>query len=347
MKSKAIVPLAIGLIVGIFAVHRGLNYIKSVKGAAKPVSTVAVVTATMEIPQGVAVSENMVSVTQVPKSLAPARHFSEVGEVVDRVSCMMVPKDMPVMPTMLAPKGTAPGLGSKIPDGMRAVAVRVDEWSAVGGWLKPGVHVDVAAVFSVKSGRSNKTVSKIILQNIEVAAVGGTMGRDPQDTGQTIARSVTLIVKPKDVAKLHLASSKGKIQLAMRNSLDEDSERAATSDEDQLFGEGGTAGKNQQNWSSAIGGFLKQAFGLDRSQEPVQLAEAPRRCTVDLINGARHERRVYIGRDSMEQVGMDGTNQSLLNAQARPYARRASGRPAASTDGGGAEFDGGAMSQGE
>ena len=194
MSGKAIIPLAIGLIVGIFAVSRGLNYIQSVKGSATSVETVPIVTAKAEILQGVSISENLVAIKQVPKGLAPTRRFGDTQEVLDRVTCMMVPKDMPILPTMLSPKGTLPGLGAKIPDGMRAVAVKVDEWSGVGGWLKPGVHVDVAAVLSVKDGGKSKTISKIILQNIEVAAVGSMMGRDPQDTGAKVSRSVTLIV---------------------------------------------------------------------------------------------------------------------------------------------------------
>lgn len=319
MNTKAIVPLAIGLIVGIFAVSRGLNYIKSVKGSA--VSTVPVVTAKTEIPQGVPINEGMVDIKQVSKDLAPARHFAQSEKVIDRVTAMVIPQDMPIMPTMLAPAGTVPGLGAKIPDGMRAVAVRVDEWSAVGGWIKPGVRVDVCAVFAVKDGRKTKSISKIILQNIEVAAVGGTMGSNPQETGANVSRSVTLIVTPKDVSKIHLASAKGKITLAMRSSLDEQQAKVGAEDEDDLFNEGKATSGNK-GLGAVFANMFKSMMGNEERAQ-VQVAEAPSRCTVDLINGARYERRVYLHANSMEQVGDEGTQHALLTSAAKPYARQA------------------------
>ncbi len=319
MKSKAIIPLAIGLTVGIFAVSRVLKHIKSVQGTTGTVQTTQIVTAKADIPQGMPINETMVTIQEVPEDLAPSQHFSDVQEVQERVTAMMIPRDMPILPTMLAPKGTAPGLGAKIPDGMRAVAVRVDEWSAVGGWLKPGVHVDVAAVFSVKSGRQGKTISKIILQNIEVAAVGATMGQNPQDTGPNVSRSVTLIVKPKDVAKIHLASSKGKIRLAMRGSLDKQSKVLAAQDEDELFGDG--TGDNKNGWKASISGFFERMFGAGEP-EPVQVAQAPKRYTVDLINGGRRVRKVFRGPDSMEEIGFEGSTGAMFAGQASPYQRR-------------------------
>lgn len=320
MKSKAIIPLAIGLTVGIFAVSRVLNHIKSVQGTTGTVQTAKIVTAKADIPQGTPVNESMLTIQEVPEGLAPSQHFSDVQEVQERVTAMMIPRDMPILPTMLAPKGTAPGLGSKIPDGMRAVAVRVDEWSAVGGWLKPGVHVDVAAVFSVKSGRQGKTISKIILQNIEVAAVGATMGQNPQDTGANVSRSITLIVKPKDVAKIHLASSKGKIRLAMRGSMDKQSKVLAAQGEDELFGDGMGADK-KDGWKASISGFFERMFG-EGEPESVQVAQAPKRYTVDLINGGRRVRKVFRGRDSMEEVGFEGSTGAMFAGQAAPYKRR-------------------------
>ena len=339
MKGKAIIPLAIGLILGIFAISRGLSYVKSVKGNATRVQTVSVVTAQMEIPQGVRVTENMVTVKQVPKDLCPARTFSGGAEVLERVTCMIIPKDMPVLPTMLSPKGTTPGLNAVIPQGMRAVAVRVDEWTAVGGWLKPGVRVDVAVVLSVKRQSSRgktQTISKTFLQNIEVAAVGATMGQNPQDTGPNVSRSVTLIVKPEDVAKIHLASSKGKINIAMRNALDAQTENLAAGNEDELLSPQSAQGKAKKQWLSATGGFFKSLFGSDESEQVVLADAELERCKVDLINGSRRERRVYLSGSSMEQVAdVQGTTESIATGRVQPYAARTPRRVAWASHGGG------------
>jgi len=310
MKGKAIIPLAIGLAVGIVAIKLFVDIVKRAKGSTAQTTMVSVVTAKTEIGSGILITNNMLTTKQIPAALAPAQKFSKPEEIQERVTSMMIPKEMPILASMLAPKGTAPGLGAKIPDGMRAVAVKVDEWVGVGGWLKPGVRVDVAAVFSMNQQGRSQTISKIILQNIEVAAIGGEKGQSPQDTGPTVARSVTLLVKPADVGKIHLASEKGKIRLAMRNSIDGQSQSIDSNSEDELLG------------------IAKQPTTEPKAEEPkevepepVRVAVAPslRPWHVDVVNGKARERKVYRNPDSMEDAtDEDSSSMGEVQAEDRP-----------------------------
>jgi len=312
MKGKAIIPLAIGLAVGVVAIKLFVDIVKRAKGSTPAAATVPIVTAAAEIPQGVSITKNMLTVKQIPQSLAPSQQFAKPEDVIDRVTSMMIPKDMPVLGTMLAPKGTAPGLVARIPEGMRAVAVKVDEWVGVGGWLKPGVRVDVAAVFTVGSGGKSETISKIILQNIEVIAVGGEKGQTPQDTGPMVARSVTLLVKTTDVGKLHLASEKGKIRLAMRNSLDEKDQEIAADSEKALYGLG-----NSPVSQPAV-------ETVEPEPEPVQVAQV-HPWYLDLSNGKKRERLVFRDKDSMEEFRDD--EGGMRNDAANMPARKTAGQP--------------------
>jgi pilus assembly protein CpaB len=227
----------------------------------------------------------------------------------------MIPKEMPVLASMLAPKDTSPDLGSRIPEHMRAVAMKVDEWVGVDGWLKPGVHVDVAAVFTASSDGKNQTISRIILQNIEVVAVGGEKGQNPQDTGPLIARSVTLLVKPEEVGKLHLASEKGKIRLAMRNSMDAAAEDLTTHNESALYGEQKPA-EPEPVASQPV-----------QPEPVVQVAAGPEPLPpvrVDVVNGKQKERKVFRNADSMEEPEEDGDRPS--NDAPKPAVRKAPAR---------------------
>jgi len=78
------------------------------------------------------------------------------------------------------------------------MAVKVDEFTAVGGWLKPGDKVDVVATFNVKRSKSGptETVTRTILRDITVRAVGSEK-QASGDNQAVIARSVTLLVKPR------------------------------------------------------------------------------------------------------------------------------------------------------
>src|SRR5579859_1113454 len=49
----------------------------------------------------------------------------------------------PIIDSRLAAKGAGGGLAATIPQGMRAVAVRVNEVVGVSGFVSPGMHVDV------------------------------------------------------------------------------------------------------------------------------------------------------------------------------------------------------------
>lgn len=220
MKSRAIIPLVVGLAVGVLAIKLFADVLKKAKGS-QVSETVQVVCAKTDIGSTIEIKDTMLELKAVPKSLVPTQSFFQTKEVVGRVAGVAIPKGGPIVASGLAPKGTAAGMAVRIPDGYRAVAVKVDEWAGVAGWIKPGSHVDVVAVMNGASGSSrDETISKVILENVEVLAVGQDLGGAAADANATLPKSVTVLVKPDDVPKLHLASTKGQVRLAMRNSRD-------------------------------------------------------------------------------------------------------------------------------
>jgi len=106
-----------------------------------------------------------------------------------------------------------------IPEGYRAMSVKVNEASAVAGFLQPGTHVDVFAGEGGRRGVSSK--SRLILSDIEVGAVGQSLNEVGTD-GKTVkvSKSVTLFLKPEQVPALHAAASREQIQLTMRGDGD-------------------------------------------------------------------------------------------------------------------------------
>ncbi|HOJ54827.1 MAG TPA: Flp pilus assembly protein CpaB [Phycisphaerae bacterium] len=251
MKSRAIIPLTIGLLIGVFAIKYFVNVVKKAKGATTT-ETVQVVYANTDIAPTVEIKETMLEVKNLPRAVAPKLYFQDVKEVTGRVAGLAIPAGLPVVPSLLAPKGTPPGLSVRIKDGFRAVAVQVDESAGVAGWVKPGSRVDVVAVMSARGSSGTETISKVILQNIEVLAVGqdgGTKG----DTGAALAKSVTLAVTPDEMPKLHLAATKGKIRLAMRSQADDSQQQVAQTTDNDLLG---LPGQNKPAPSKFLAGML-------------------------------------------------------------------------------------------
>ena len=132
---------------------------------------------------------------------------------------MSVVKNEPILPAKLASKEAGAGLPPIIPQGKRALSVRVNEVIGVAGYVLPGTHVDVIATAN-PSSRSEDITTKVVLSNVEVLAAGTRLEQDTPDGKPMQVTVVTLLVTPDESERLTLASTEGKIQLALRNPLD-------------------------------------------------------------------------------------------------------------------------------
>jgi pilus assembly protein CpaB len=126
----------------------------------------------------------------------------------------------PLLPAKLASKEAGAGLPPVIPEGMRAVSVRVNEVIGVAGYVLPGTHVDVIATAS-PTQQAIDTTSKVVLANVLVLTAGTRIEQDQKDGKPIQVTVVTMAVTPEQAELLALASTEGKIQLALRNPLDQ------------------------------------------------------------------------------------------------------------------------------
>ena len=99
------------------------------------------------------------------------------------------------------------------------MSVRVNEVIGVAGYVLPGTRVDVVATVNPTDQRTDVT-SKVILTNVQVLAAGTKIERDVENNRPMPVTVVTLLVNPEEAERLTLASTEGKIQLALRNPLD-------------------------------------------------------------------------------------------------------------------------------
>ncbi|MCB9850838.1 MAG: Flp pilus assembly protein CpaB [Phycisphaerales bacterium] len=234
MKSKALIPLVIGVVVGIIAIKYTMDAVSAAKGAPASSEMVSVVMAQKDIPATVGITPDMIVVAQTPRTpLLPQELFTDIKQLEDRVALKSIPRGSPVLPSMIAPKGTLPGLTVRVKEGFRAVAVKIDEGSGVGYLVHPGDWVDVMAVMEIRKFGKVKTESKLILERVQVAAVGQMLNENQEESANRNVQTVTLLVRVDDVAKLHLAQTRGKVTLAMRGS--DDMTTTLEEDDDEEF----------------------------------------------------------------------------------------------------------------
>jgi len=178
-----------------------------------------VVIAIKKIPLGTRIERSQLQKVAWPQSVPLEGAYNDPEALVGRGVIVPIAASEPIMESKLAPENGGAGLAWAIPEGLRAVAVKVDEVIGVAGFVQPGTRVDVILTGSLERTRGSDT-SKVILENVQVLSAGSQTDQGEDGSGFDVT-VVTLLVAPQDAQKLALAATDGRIQLALRNPLDQ------------------------------------------------------------------------------------------------------------------------------
>ena len=289
MRNKRFFIVLTGaLLFGLLAAISVTRYLSSAQAYSKNLNRVAV--AKVAIPLGTKIIAEQLMVVQFPPESTPDGAFDSVEKLAGRVAVMNIAPREPVTEARLAPEGTAGGLSAVIPEGYRAMTVKVDDVVGISGFVMPGTLVDVVVVIdpAEKAGMQDP-ISKIVLQNIKVLANGQNIDKPADQREANSVKAVTLLVTPEQAEKLALASSEGKLQLVMRNSIDQGDEQTNGINKRALLG-----GERAQPVPEAGALKSEQAAPLPKAR-PVRTepklatapAPAPPRASVEMIEGAK------------------------------------------------------------
>jgi pilus assembly protein CpaB len=195
------------------------DYLQNVPVKTVTVPTRKVVVANANLSLGRQLRREDLAEIDWPKSAVPEGAFETRDAIVDRGLIVSVVKNEAILPSKLASKEAGSGLPPIIPPGKRALSVRVNEVIGVAGYVLPGTRVDVVATANPTT-RTEDITTKVVLQNVEVLAAGTRLEQDTPDGKPMQVTVVTLLVTPEESERLTLASTEGKIQLALRNPMD-------------------------------------------------------------------------------------------------------------------------------
>jgi pilus assembly protein CpaB len=210
--ARAMTFTVIALVAGVAVAAILKSYVDRHLSSGPPVTNV--VAATMDLPQATTLLAEHLTVVQWPTGARPEGTFADPKDLVGRVLLSKVVKNEPVLSTKLASREAGSGMASLLPENMRAAAVRVDDVVGVAGFIHPDDHVDVIVTMHAEKG---ETVSRVILQNVRVLAVGQQLGIDEQKRNQAMPVTVaTLLVSTEESEMLALASAQGRLLLTLR-----------------------------------------------------------------------------------------------------------------------------------
>lgn len=219
-KKKIVLLLILTLVSGSVAGYSVLQYLEDRPTpvfAQSRISAQSVVVAARDLDVGTTVGSEDVRLVDWPGEAVPNGYARSVDEVLGRGVITEVATNEPLISSKLADADAGGGLPIVIPPGMRAVSVKVDEVIGVAGFVVPGTRVDV--VLTMTPQNSDDTMSRVILENIRALAAGQEIQQDEDGEPMTVT-VVTVLVTPEQAEKLILAANQGRIQMALRNTLD-------------------------------------------------------------------------------------------------------------------------------
>ena len=138
----------------------------------------------------------------------------------------------------------------------------------------PGDRIDVMVFLQKNPTKGiDVTVTRTILQNIQVFAINDKfrLEKGEAEEGTIQAKTVSLLVTPKDAQLLHLASELGEIRLSLRSPEDDEVVVTATTPVSELTSGSGSSNRESEELFSGVPAVLDpsdngdDAMPLDQS----------------------------------------------------------------------------------
>lgn len=218
MRRRLILVLVIASVVGLLTstlVYRVLQ--QAAAGTRQDVEMIVVASVNMTMAE--TITSQHVKLLPWPAKSVPSGAVRTLAAAEGRVVRGSIVAGEPLLEGKLAPALSGRGglMPMLVPEGQRAVTIKVDDATKESGFVLPNSRVDVL-VSMAKERNSQDRISKVIIQDVTVLAAGQTV--ELRDNKPVAVTTVTLALQPAQVERLALAQSEGRLTLAMRNLRD-------------------------------------------------------------------------------------------------------------------------------
>lgn len=173
-----------------------------------------------------------------PRSKVSPAYLQSVEPYKDFFAQLQLPANLPIPISALSNTHLdANAVAEAIPQGMRAITVKVDAESAVEGWARTGNSIDVILIRSSKdSGLGMESL--VIAENIKILSAGATTSNSGgAENAARAPNTVTLLVSQEDALKVKTAANVGRLTFALRGNGDSTPTIATSIDGRRLLGQ--------------------------------------------------------------------------------------------------------------
>ncbi len=227
MNRRNIIILIAAALFGLVAViivnawFSGVEEEQERLAAETPLAKVVVASQPMEF--GAPLTQDNVRLVDWPARSVPPGAFNNTETVLNgtRVALRPILVGEPILAERVSGTDGRAAISSNIPEDMRAMTIRVNEISGVGGFVVPGDVVDVILTRQMRGegATQNDVVNAVILESVQVIAID--QRSNDKNTDPKVVNSATVLVSPYDAQKLILAARLGSLSLTLRNIEDQ------------------------------------------------------------------------------------------------------------------------------
>ncbi|RXT48556.1 Flp pilus assembly protein CpaB [Bradyrhizobium betae] len=239
MNTARIIVLVIALGAGGVAAYLASGYQNAPLPAVLPVAeklpTVEVLVAKNDIQLGQAVKPDDLQWQSWPAATASSAFIrrdnrpeaqTQIAGSIARVPLM---QGEPIREQKLVRAEGSGFMAAILPAGMRAVSTEISAETAAGGFILPNDRVDIVLTRRLKNpdgannngptGGNDLIISEVILTNIRVLAIDQAP-KEKDGQNAVVGKTVTLELKPDQIATLAASRQGGTLQLALRSLVD-------------------------------------------------------------------------------------------------------------------------------
>src|SRR5262245_5499462 len=213
--------VVIGLITALLVMGwlRDVDMRHVAEAAIPTVATGDVVVAKADLGWGTKLTPEMLQVVSYPAGDLPDGYYKDVEDLKDAVLLLDIKANEIILRSKLASgKDVGSGVAAVTDPMKRAMSVKVDEVIGVSGFIKPGDHVDVMVTIDPDS-ESQTPVVKMILGNLKVLEAGLQFEKNRNEKETKPEQVMTREDDMENAQNIEIASTQGKLRLALRNPL--------------------------------------------------------------------------------------------------------------------------------
>lgn len=229
ISIRTIATFAVAIFLGAVAVILTRSYVtkagQGINVIAPSTGQVPVVVATQPVDRGVVLQPAFLKLVNLPADAAPANVFHSIAELTggkdqQRLAMRPLVANEPILASNVSGPGGRLNLSGTVAAGMRAVSLRSNDVTGVGGFVLPGDRVDVLLTRSTVGGSDiTKTVTQVLAENVRV------LGVDQSDNDQAdkpvVTKAVTVEVTPDQAQSISLGQMVGTVSLTLRHVADD------------------------------------------------------------------------------------------------------------------------------